>query len=307
MTTRAKIRFKAVTSDQAVLFPGNIGDKIGANHPVRIVSQVVDHMNIDDILSGYKGGGASSFHPRVMIKILFYSYFCNVYSCRKMEKLLQENIHFMWLSGNNTPNFRTINDFRGKRLKGKIQNLFAEMVRLMADLGYVSLDVQYVDGTKIESASNRYTFVWKGSVEKYKSRLEEKIRDVLQRIDSAIEQDSQAPEQEEENREIDSGQLHKKIEELNQRLGQMSKQQQRRVKKLKEDHLPRLEQYEKQLEILEDRNSYSKTDPDATFMRMKEDHMKNGQLKPAYNTQISTENQFVTNFSIHQRRAIRLP
>lgn len=301
MTTRAKIRFKTVTSDQAVLFPGNIGDKIGINHPVRIVSQIVDRLNIDDILSGYKGGGTSSFHPRVMIKILFYSYFCNVYSCRKMEKLLEENIHFMWLSGNNTPNFRTINDFRGKRLKGKIQDLFGEMVRLMTDLGYVSLDVQYVDGTKIEAASNRYTFVWKGSVEKYKSRLEEKIRVVLQTIDSAIEQDSQATEQGEAIREIDSKQLHKKIEELNRRLGQMNNRQQRAVKKLKEEHLPRLERYEKQLEVLEDRNSYSKTDPDATFMRMKEDHMKNGQLKPAYNTQISTENQFVTNFSIHQR------
>ncbi len=48
-------------------------------------------------------------------------------------------------------------------------------------------------------------------------------------------------------------------------------------------------------------NSYSKTDPDATFMRMKEDHMKNGQLKPGYNVQIGTENQFVVGYRLHQR------
>ncbi len=124
MTNRSKIRFKAITSDQSVLFPSNIGDKIGINHPVRIVCQIVDRLNIDDILCEYKGGGTSSFHPRMMLKVLFYSYFCNVYSCRKIEQLLHENIYFMWLSGNNTPNFRTINDFRGKRLKDKIQDIF---------------------------------------------------------------------------------------------------------------------------------------------------------------------------------------
>jgi len=72
----------------------------------------------------------------------------------------------MWLSGHSTPDYRTINYFRGKRLKDQIQKLFAEVVRLLHDLNYLSLDVQYIDGTKIESAANRYTFVWKGTVEK---------------------------------------------------------------------------------------------------------------------------------------------
>jgi transposase len=301
MTTRSKIRFKSVTSDQAVLFPSNIGDKIGINHPVRLVSQIVDRLSIDDILSGYKGGGTSSFHPRVMLKILFYSYFNNVYSCRKIEQLLHENIYFMWLSGNNTPNFRTINDFRGKRLKGKIQNLFAEMVRMMHDLGYVSLDVQYVDGTKIEAATNRYTFVWKGSVEKNKLKLENKIRSVLENIESAITADNQDENTPSEDMDLDSERLRNKIDELNHKLSMLNKKQQKEVKQLESEHLPRLQKYEQQLETLGGRNSYSKTDTDATFMRMKEDHMKNGQLKPAYNVQISTENQIIVNFSMHQR------
>jgi transposase len=65
MTNRAKIRFKEITSQQSVLFPSNLSDKIAANHPVRIVNQIVDQLSIDDILSSYKGGGTSSFHPRV--------------------------------------------------------------------------------------------------------------------------------------------------------------------------------------------------------------------------------------------------
>lgn len=301
MTTRSKIRFKKITSEQSVLFPSNICDKIAANHPVRVVNHIVDQLNIDDILSTYKGGGTSSFHPRAMIKILFYSYVNNIYSCRKIAKQLEENICYMWISGNNTPNFRTINDFRGKKLKGKIHQIFTEFVRLMSELGYVSLDIQYVDGTKIEAASNKYTFVWKETTKKNKEKLEAKIDSILKEIDQSIATDNTDQSGEEKCEPLNSEKLSKKIAELNQRLSTLNKEQQKDLKKLKEEHLPRLSKYEDQLEILGERNSYSKTDTDATFMRMKEDHMKNGQLKPAYNLQISTENQLVTNFSMHQR------
>ncbi len=73
------------------------------------------------------------------------------------------------------------------------------------------------------------------------------------------------------------------------------------IRKIRKDYLPRCEKYEMQQATFQDRNSFSKTDPDATFMRMKEDHMKNGQLKPGYNVQVGTENQFIVGFSIHQR------
>lgn len=301
MTTRSNIRFKTITSQQTVLFPSNLSDKISANHPVRIVNKVVDSVNIDDILSTYKGGGTSSYHPRVMIKILFYSYLNNIYSCRKIARQLEENIHYMWLSGDITPNFRTINNFRSQKLKGQIQHLFSELVKLMVDVGYVSLDTQYIDGTKIEAASNRYTFVWRKSVEKHKQKLEVKVDSILKDIDASINADIASQNESDEFAELDSGELQQKINLLNERLEELNKTQQKQVKQLKEDALPRLKKYESQLETLGNRNSFSKTDPDATFMRMKEDHMKNGQLKPAYNIQISTENQILTNFSIHQR------
>jgi hypothetical protein len=71
--------------------------------------------------------------------------------------------------------------------------------------------------------------------------------------------------------------------------------------KIRRDLLPRLQKYENAQKILGERNSYSKTDTDATFMRMKEDHMRNGQLKPGYNVQMGTENQFILGYSLHQR------
>lgn len=296
----ARIVFKESLGNQTSLFPENILDRIAIKHPVRLVNEVVDNLDITTIIENYKGGGASSFHPRMMIKVLFYSYLCNVYSCRKIEKALHENINFIWISGGSMPDYRTINYFRGKRLQGQIKTLFAEVVRLLQELNYVSLDVQYIDGTKIESASNRYTFVWRGSVEKNKAKLEQKIQSILQEIDNQIKEDSKTINKEELPQTIDSKTLKEKLSVLNSRLKEPGKSTQKQLAKLQEEHLPRLEKYENQLEILGERNSYSKTDTDATFMRMKEDHMKNGQLKPAYNPQISTENQFVTHFSIHQ-------
>ena len=297
----AKIVFKELTSNQCVLFPSNLLERIPSHHPVLIVNQVVDQLNIDCLFSKYKGGGTSAYHPRMLLKVLFYAYLSNIYSCRKIAQALRENIYFMWLSGDSLPDFRTINRFRGEALKEEIKSLFTQIVLLLQEAGYVSLDVQYIDGTKIESASNRYTFVWRGSVEKYKSRLEDKIRSVLSSVDSHIEEDMQAEKYDESPKPIDSGLLRDKVNELNSRLGKTDKIAVKQVRQLQEDYLPRLEKYERQLEKLGDRNSYSKTDEDATFMRMKEDHMRNGQLKPAYNVQIATEEQFITNVGIYRR------
>lgn len=301
----AKVVFKHQTGKSPELFPINIFDKITDNHPSRLVNEVVDALDISSLMSQYKGGGTSSYHPRMLLKVLFYSYLNNIYSCRKIEKALQENIYFMWLSGNSTPDYRTINYFRSKRLKTEIEHLFSSVVKMLHELKYVSLEVQYIDGTKIESTANRYSFVWKGSIEKHKTKLETKINSVITEIESQIKADSKELNQDQTPKPINSTELKEKLTTLNKTLKEqqnpINKTTQKQIDKLSNEHLPRLEKYEQQLETLGKRNSYSKTDEDATFMRLKDDHMQNGQLKPAYNTQISTEEQFITHYSIHQK------
>ena len=90
---------------------------------------------------------------------------------------------------------------------------------------------------------------------------------------------------------------------MNEKLKEKPKDKQlkKAVKKLENDYIPRMEKYERYEETFEGRNSFSKTDEDATFMCMKEDHMRNRQVKPGYNVQIGTEQQYVTGYSIHQR------
>ncbi len=169
----AKIVYKSYNQNDNLLFPPTLGDLIPENHPVRTVSAVIDRLDITGIESTYKGGGTSSFHPRMLLKVIVYSYMCNVYSGRRMERLLRENVNYMWLSGMSRPDFRTINRFRSERLSdGRFDEVFRQVVLLLNGEGLVSLKVQYIDGTKIESVANRYTFVWRGSVEKNKSKLE---------------------------------------------------------------------------------------------------------------------------------------
>ncbi|RHO63750.1 transposase [Parabacteroides sp. AF48-14] len=85
---------------------------------------------------------------------------------------------------------RLINRFRSKRMKEQVNSLFIQVVMLLVEMGQISLDVQYIDGTKIESVANRYTFVWRKSTEKNKEKLEEKIRGILSQIDEGIVQDN---------------------------------------------------------------------------------------------------------------------
>ena len=191
-----------------------------------------------------------------------------------------------------TPDHNTINVFRSSHLKETINQIFTQVVLMLAEMGYLSLDVIYTDGTKLESRSSRYTFVWRKSVEKNRAKLEAKIRSVLQQIEEGIAQDSQPDD--EPPTPINSEELKKRIAQINR--DSLSKEDKKAVKTLEENHLPKLMEYEQHLQTLGNRNSYSKTDKDATFMRMKDDHMKNGQLKPAYNVQIGTENQFLTHF-----------
>jgi transposase len=288
----SKVVFKQYHQGQICMFPMSLDEKISPDAPVRLVNQIVDNLDISKVFDTYKGGGTSSYHPRMMLKLVLYAYLNNVFSCRKIEKQNLENIHYMWLSGMQTPDHNTINNFRSKNLKDTINEIFTQVVLILVDMGHLSLDIIYTDGTKMESRSNRYTFVWRKTVEKNKAKLEAKIHQVLKQIDEGIAQDNQPDEV--PPAPIDSKELKRRIADINRDT--LSKEDKNAVKVLEEKHLPKLMEYEGHLQTLGTRNSYSKTDRDATFMRMKDDHMKNGQLKPAYNVQIGTENQFFTHF-----------
>ncbi len=302
----AKVHFKSDISKQTLLFPSRLDQDIAPDAPVRVIDQVLDQIDITPIINLYHPKGCNAFHPRMMLKVVIYAYMNNVYSCRRIEELLKRDIHFIWLAGYSQPDFITINRFRN-RVKDEISGVFTQLVLLLAEKGFVSLDVEYVDGTKIESKANKYTFVWRKNVERNREKLKEQLAVLLAQVDEAIAQDNT---RETEHVEITPSMISEITSRLNEEIkkGEEEKEQAKEARKalrekkkrLKEieEKAARLEEYEQKAATLGDRNSYSKTDPDATFMHMKEDAMNNGQTKPGYNLQISTENQFILNFSL---------
>ena len=303
-----KIHFRSYIHKKMILFPQRIDKDIAEDDPVRLLDALVDNLMLDNVYKFYKPSGRKPYHPQMMLKVILYAYMNNIYSCRRIESLLKRDIHFIYLAGYEQPDFITINRFRN-RVKKEINNIFTQVVLVLAAKGLISLDVEYIDGTKIESKANKYTFVWKRTVEKNRARLQEQIRTLLLQVDDVIAQDNAAKT---EGVEFTAALLDEISEELNKSLESVpepkTKEEKQAVrtkkKQLKELEKKRnkLQEYDQHLEVMGERNSYSKTDPDATFMHMKEDAMRNGQTKPGYNLQIATENQFITDFALYANR-----
>ena len=298
------LHFRSYDPDQTLLFPQRIDRDIPKDDPVRILKSVIESLDLSGFKKLYHERGRSPYHPKMMLMVILYSYMNNVYSCRKIEKLLYRDIYYIWLSGYQKPDFATINRFRN-RVKNEIGHIFTLLVLILVEKGFVTLEVEYLDGTKIESKANKYTFVWRKSVERNREKLLEKIRVLLQQINEQMAQDKAADV---DTLELTPQTLCEISKEFKEALGSEPEEKTKEEKaaqrgknkmfKELERHGEKLAEYNSRLEQMEGRNSISKTDPSATFMRMKEDAMCNGQTKPGYNLQISSENQFITDFAL---------
>ena len=321
--------FKPYPFGQMALLPRQYDEFIPANHLARVISDVIEKLDLHPLEAQYKGGGTSSYHPKMMLKVLVYAYTQKLYASRRIAKAVREQLPFLWLSGGQLPDFRTLNTFRSSRMKAVIDAIFASVLEHLVETGQVKLEHYFVDGTKVEADANKHKVVWRKRKETYENRLRPQIQGLLQEIEqvNAAEQTAYGEQDLEELRaaapapELTAEALKAKIAELNARLqtlvpaepsaspagapaasptAETLQAAQQALKKLEKDCLPRLEKYEHQTETLAGRNSYAKTDPDASCMRMKEDRgAEKPWPKPAYNVQIGTEGQFIVGFSVH--------
>jgi transposase len=297
-----KVVFKTSDQHQSVLLPLDLGEMIAVDHPVRVVNEVLDKVDISTLLAQYKPGGTSSYHPRMLLKVLVYAYINNIYSSRKIEQELTQNIHFLWLSAMNKPDHNTISRFRSHRLQETLKPIFTQVVLLLCEEGLLSIKELYTDGTKIEANANRYTFVWGKAIQTSRERIKTQLNELWQYAQSVAASELQDTDPSGFD-PIDKEKVTQTIEKINEVLKDkpISKAVRQKLGYAKKNWPQALHKYAEQEKIIgEKRNSYSKTDQDATFMRLKEDHMKNGQLKAAYNVQLSTNNQFIVSYSIHQ-------
>ena len=259
------------------------------NAPVRLTSAQLEGLDYRELYRAYSPKGRKSkVDPRVLFKVVAYGYQCGIWSSRNLEEACRYRVDFMWLLEEEpVPDHATLARFR-KRCANVIEGLFYQYVQLLENQGETDHETVFIDGTKIESCAGRYTFCWRGSVEKKLQKVQEKVK-ALTELDR-LEDLELLLAKSEAGIDFVSGKGRRKSEE------------QRQWETL--DGLrQRWKECEESLHIMgDDRNSYAKTDPDATFMRMKEDHMRNGQLKPAYNVQIAVNSEYITGLEVFSNR-----
>ena len=211
--------FKPYNQHQLLLLPLELGAMIEEHHPVGVVSRVIDQIDIEPLLKRYKGGGTCSYPPKMLLKVLIYGYLKNIYSSRKLEEALKENIPFMWLSGMSNPDHSTISDFRSQRLKDLIKDIFTQVVLLLAEEGLVDIKTLYTDGTKIGVTANRYTLVWAKALATNKEKIKEKLAVLWASVEEVYQREQQEISQP-NFEEISSKKVANTIRKINEALAE---------------------------------------------------------------------------------------
>ena len=278
--------------------PLNIEYMIPHNDSVHLLSQFIEEMDLTDLYSTYSRIRENQAIPRQMLKIVLYSYMNKNYASRSMELSCKRDVNFMYLlEGSPVPDHSTFARFRSLHFAQCSETIMAEMTNFLYEIGEISGDAIFIDGTKIEAASNKYTFVWKKSVTRNLGRLLSKLADFVAECEETYglkliyENCVKIKHVKKLRKKLYALKLQENINFVHG-CGKRKSPIQRSIEKL-EEFLNKLKEYTQKIHTCGSRNSYSKTDNDATFMRMKEDAMKNGQLKPGYNVQHGVDSEYI--------------
>ena len=297
-------KYKESHQHQYQLLPPNLGELIDSKHLVRVIDEFVSSLSSAVWDHAFPGGGAPSYHPQMMLKIILYAYAIKIYSCRLIARAVRQDVTFMWLAGMKKPSFNTINRFRSEYLQSVLPKVFTELLIFLKDKGYIHFSDYFIDGTKLKADAGAHSYVWKKNAQRYRACVLTRVNKLFEEIDDLNDNEDQKYGDRDilestTESQISSEEIRAIAKQAEAHISDIScKKKQRslnsKVSKLKEE-AEKLDKYDQQNETFNGRNSYSKTDKDATFMRL-----KNNLLRPAYNVQISTENQFVTHYTVSQ-------
>ena len=179
--------------DQQLLLPAALQEWLPEDHLAYFISDVVDQLDLSDITARYEGErrGGPPYHPRMMVKVLLYGYCAGVASSRRIAQRLHEDIAFRVLAANNTPDFRTISDFRKDHLEA-LGNLFLQVLELCQQAGLVKLGHVALDGTKVRANASRHKAMSYGRMkerEEREERLQAEVDELLRKAQEVDEEE----------------------------------------------------------------------------------------------------------------------
>lgn len=184
--------YRSYLPEQDLLLPPSLREWLPDDHLVYFVSDVVDQLNVSAIESVYEEDdrGQPPYHPRMMTKILLYGYCVGVFSSRKIQKRLVEDVAFRVLAAGNQPDFRTISDFRKLHLKA-LEEMFQQMLRLTLETGTMKLGRVALDGSKVKANASKHKAMSYGRMDEREKRLREEVRKLLSQAAAADKEEDQ--------------------------------------------------------------------------------------------------------------------
>ncbi len=279
--------FKEYNQYQSQLLPPSLDESIKPDHIARLINKAIDRIDLSFIENTYSFNGQKAYHPKMLFKVLVYGYAIGIRSSRKLADRLNEDIVFMWLSGKQSPDFRTIADFRKDKLKD-VKKAFTQVLSLCRELGIIRIGKVFLDGTKLRAGAS-------GNRVRYRKVLEKRRDDIEKQVDDIFNEAEETDKEEEKlygkNTEHSAGiNIEKALKNL-QRRKQTLKRRRDKLEAKKSDVNIKLRKMRK------DRNSMGIADKDATVMMMKE-----GYVAPGYNVQCATEHQVILAYDISSDR-----
>src|SRR5579872_7322520 len=178
--------------EQDLLLPPSLRDWLPENHLVYFVSDVVDQLDLSAIHAVYEkeNRGQPPYDPRLMTKLLVYGYCTGVFSSRRIQKRLQEDIPFKVLAAGNEPDFRTISDFRKIHIAA-VQSLFEQVLEMALESGTETLGRVSLEGTKVKANASRHKAMSYGRMQEKQEQLKEEVKQLLAQAEAADEEEDQ--------------------------------------------------------------------------------------------------------------------
>jgi len=182
--------FRPYEPDQIFLMPASMRDWLPSDHLAYFISEVVDHLDLSAIMECYQveERGYPPYHPAMMVKVILYAYCTGVVSSRKIQKRVCEDIAFRVLAANNTPDFRTISDFRKGNLKA-LAALFLQVLKLCQRAGLVKLGHISLDGTKIKASASKHKAMSYKRMKEEEARLEAEVAVLMKKAEAVDEEE----------------------------------------------------------------------------------------------------------------------
>src|SRR6202158_1322998 len=180
--------YRAYLPEQDFLLPPSLRDWLPEDHLAVFVAEVVEQLDLSAIESVYaeEERGQPPYHPRMMTKILIYGYCVGVFSSRRIQKKLTEDVGCRVLAAGNEPDFRTISDFRKLHLEA-LQGLFDQVLQIALQAGTMKLGRVVLDGSKVKANASKHKAMSYGRMQEDERRIKEEVKRLLEQAEAADE------------------------------------------------------------------------------------------------------------------------